>query len=261
MNPQALLHLHHHLLRANQIDRLRYRLLARIAKRYRAVQDDIRVGSLKFPFWRIENPDAVLDLVAAEIYRDETLHGKRKHGDDLHLPYWAQLWDSGAGVGEFLVGAQGRSLLTRWGVIEETNILDLGCGMGLSGAVAARLGVKVLFADLEPHALLFARLNTLEQFETIRARKLNWRTDDLHEQFHLILGADILYERAQWKFLDAFWKKHLAKAGAVILGEPGRPTGDGFIDWIADKGWRFEQFKLAVDTQPKPVRVFKLERG
>lgn len=249
-----------HTLRANQIDLLQQRLLSRIGRRYRAVCTDARVGSLKFPFWRIENPDAVLDLVAKEVDLAEKSQGKRKHGDDLHLPYWAQLWDSGSGVGEYLVSVGGRRLLTRWGVIEKTRILDLGCGMGLAGAVAARLGTPVMFADLEPHALLFARLNTLEYFENIRARRLNWRVDDLNEKFPLILGADILYEKAQWEFLEAFWQKHLASDGAVILGEPGRPTGDGFVQWIKDKPWKLEEFKMPVNTQPKPVRVFKLER-
>ena len=42
----------------------------------------------------IADPDRVLDAVAAEEDRLERITGKRVPSDQLHLPYWAELWDS-----------------------------------------------------------------------------------------------------------------------------------------------------------------------
>ncbi|HEY2589741.1 MAG TPA: hypothetical protein VGI81_28615, partial [Tepidisphaeraceae bacterium] len=94
----------------------------------------------------------------------------------------------------------------------------------------------------------------------VRARKLNWRTDRLAERFDLIIGADILYERAQWEHQEPFLRHHLAPGGHVLLGEPGRQTGDLFIDWIKPRRWTLEIFPEKVPTREKPVRIFRLAR-
>lgn len=264
--------------------RLRHRLLARIHRQYATATREVRVGPLELTFTRIADPDRVLDEVAAEEDRRERLSGRREQ-EPLHLPYWAELWDSAAGVGKWLAKAWGVGggewgvgsgelmsrprLLTPHALLPTPHsspptVLDLGCGMGLSGTVAAALGARVLFADLEPPALLFARLNSLP-FDrpkpagpAVRTRRLNWRTDRLGERFDLIVGADILYERHQWEHLEPFWRAHLAPAGAVLLGEPRRPTGDVFGDWIRARGWAVEVFEEPVDTRPKPIRLFRL---
>jgi predicted nicotinamide N-methyase len=235
----------------------RLRLLRRIESRYPVVTGTVTVGRLTFPFTRIADPDLVLDEVAAEEDRLEKLSGKRADGDYLHLPYWAELWDSAAGIAAWLTENLGVQLQ------RGPNVLDLGCGMGLSGTVAAALGARVLFADLEAPALLFARLNSLPWAGHVRARRVDWRADRLTERFDVIIGADILYERKQWDHLDPFWRAHLAPGGTVLLGEPGRPTGDVFPDWIRHRGWKLTTVEQTVPTRLRPIRLFLLrnERG
>jgi hypothetical protein len=151
--------------------------------------------------------------------------------------------------------------------------------MGLTGTVAAALGMPVLFADLEAPALLFARLNSLpfagrwlrrdgprggsgatRWTQMVRTRRVDWRRDRLGEQFDLILGADILYERKQWEHLEPFWRTHLVPGGTVLLGEPGRPAGDAFPDWITSRGWALRRETQPVPTRPTPIRLFLLQR-
>ena len=231
---------------------MRRHVLYRLHRRYETTAQRVRFGGAEFEFTRIKDPDRVLDEVAEEEDRRERRSGERREGEELHLPYWAELWDSATGVGQFLV--------KHYATAEGLNVLDLGCGMGLSGTVAASLGHSVLFADLEPPALLFAALNSLPWRERVRTRRVNWQKDEMGEQFDLILGADILYERAQWEFLEPFWWRHLAEGGAVVLGEPGRQTGDLFLEWIAERDWRLERFEEAVATRPRPVRIFRLSQ-
>ena len=230
----------------------RLRLLRRIESRYRTVTQTVRVGPLSFPFTRIADPDRVLDEVAAEEDRLEKVSGKRADGDYLHLPYWAELWDSAAGVATWL--AENRHPL----LSGSPNVLDLGCGMGLSGTVVAALGARVLFADLEAPALLFAQLNSLPWSSRVRTRRVDWRTDELGERFDVIVGADILYERKQWEHLEPFWRAHLAPGGQVLLGEPGRPTGDLFPEWIRERGWSLTPIEQPVPTRERPIRLFLL---
>jgi predicted nicotinamide N-methyase len=228
----------------------RARLLARIRRRFAVLTEDVRVGPLTVEFTRIEDPNRVLDEVAAEEDRLEKVRGQRVAEDQLHLPYWAELWDSAVGVARHL------ELMTNEVQFSKLTVLDLGCGMGLTGTVAAALGARVMFADLETPALLFARLNSLPWTQRVRTRRLDWRKDRLGEPFDLIVGADILYERKQWDHLEPFWREHLAAGGMVILGEPGRRTGELFIDWIRDRGWRLQRLAIPVETRSTPIRLF-----
>lgn len=239
-----------------QLERCRRHLLARIHRRFKTKVQPLAFGplglELRLGFVRIENPDVVLDEVAAEEERQVRLHGKRAVDDEARLPYWAELWDSAAALAGLLAAEPA--------LVRDKRILDLGCGMGLSGTAAAVLGGRVLFADLEPHALLFAALNSLPFAERARMRRVDWRRDDLGEQFDVILGADILYERNQWDYLEPFWRSHLAAGGKVILGEPGRPKGEEFPAWAQARGWKVVSSLQAVSTRPQPVKVLVLQR-
>lgn len=232
--------------------RLRQELLARIQRRFETITDTYEIGGRSFSFLRIADPNRVLDEIAEAEDRRERESGERQHGDQLHLPYWAELWDSALAVVRML--AQERHTMG----LENRRVLDLGCGMGLTGSVAAMFGAQVTFADLETPALLFARYNSLPWRERVEARRVNWRTDHLGECYDLIIGADILYERAQWEALELFWREHLARGGEVLLGEPGRPTGDLFIDWIQARRWRLLIRNQPVETRSTPVRLFWL---
>ena len=212
------------------------------------------VGPLAFRFTRIEDPNRVLDEVAAEEHRLEKVNGSRLSDDKLRLPYWAELWDSATGVAQHLERMSDEVEFAK------LSVLDLGCGMGLSGTVAAALGGRVMFADLEPPALLFAQLNSLPWQDRVRTRRLDWRTGRLGERFDVIVGADILYERKQWEHQEPFWRAHLAKNGLVLLGEPGRRTGELFVDWIRDRGWRLQEFAEPVETRSRPIRILRLKR-
>src|SRR5688500_15535368 len=115
--------------------RLAGRILARIKRRYHTVSTELTVGELTIPFVRLADPDVVLDQVAAEEDRLEKISGRRADSDQLHLPYWAELWDSAAGIAAALSSSDRTTA-------QLLSVLDLGCGMGLAGTVAARLGMR-----------------------------------------------------------------------------------------------------------------------
>ncbi len=228
----------------------RSRLLSRIHRRFQTIDTVFAIAGSRIPFTRIADPNVVLDAVARE-EEDRSKVAAPEAAKPLHLPYWAELWESAIGIGQYICSQPGSILIGQ-------SVLDLGCGMGLAGCFAAHLGAQVCFADMVPDALLFARLNSHPYASRVRTRQLDWRTDRLGEQFDLILGADILYERSQWEFLEPFWRLHLAPKGRVLLGEPGRQTGDLFIPWIQAKGWILTPHTETVPTRTVPIRLFEL---
>ena len=105
------------------MDRRAARLLARVRRRFATVTDVVSFGPVSLSFTRVADPNRVLDEVAAEEDRRERDTGRR-HKEPLHLPYWAELWDSGNGVAAYLVHRFPVELAGR-------SVLDLGCGQGL----------------------------------------------------------------------------------------------------------------------------------
>jgi predicted nicotinamide N-methyase len=263
------------------------RLLHRVGRTYVVRREAVRIGHLTLDFFRIEDPDRVLDMVAEEADLRDRLGAPPDRDREMHLPYWAQLWDSALGVARYLATSADSPLsqdLNRGGnggsrrkslskevfppcssissavrsPLAVPNVLDLGCGMALTGATAAALGASVLLADLEPPALLFGQLNTVAFGNRVRTRRLNWQRDGLDEQFDLIIGADILYEKEQWQYLEPFWRSHLAPGGTLLLGEPGRMTGEMFLPWIVQRGWELRESEQPVETRSRPIRLFRL---
>ncbi|MFC3078344.1 class I SAM-dependent methyltransferase [Phenylobacterium terrae] len=209
-------------------DDARTRLLARIRREFDIAEETLDIAGFPLSFTRIADPNAVLDEVCRlETLREQGVAPRR----ELHVPYWAAVWESGIAVSEHLA----RRAADR--PLAGVRALDLGCGMGMAGAAMAMLGARVTLGDIDTAALLFARLNTLPWADRCHVARCDWRGEDLPGPFDLIVGADVLYEVSQWPHIEAFARRRLAPGGALVLGEPGRPTAKGFRAWLQDRGW------------------------
>jgi len=251
------------------------RLLSRIRSRYAICCEKLTIGSQEYDFTRVRDPDHVLEQFERSAGQLENLSGNLpKRGGQAHLapktpqnepvpggfrrgsktsqppwqPYWAEAWESAVVLASELAqqNLSGRS------------VLDLGCGLGLVGTVAASLGGQVLMVDAAPPSLLFARINSWPWRENVAVKRIDWRHDELAKSFSLIAGSDIVYDRAEWPHLEGFWRTHLNVGGSVLLAEPGRSTGDEFITWIADRGWKLREIACRTTLSEK-ARVIELQ--
>jgi predicted nicotinamide N-methyase len=207
--------------------------LARVQRRFSTVTREVSVGGLLLELTLVADPAVRLEQAETE------------------QPFWAAAWDSVFAVAACLSAED----------LSGQCVLDLGCGMGLAGAVAAARGASVIImADAAPSALLFARLNAWPWRERTRVRRLDWRVDHLGRRFHRIIGSDILYDREEWPYLECFWREHLAAGGFLLLGEPGRGMADEFPSWLQTRHWRLWVQEVPVCSARRPVRIMRAER-
>ncbi len=164
---------------------------------------------------------------------------------DEYLPYWAELWPSALMLG--------RALAQRsWP--EGLQVLEVGCGLGLSGLVALALGMDVVFSDYDGAALDFAarnaRLNGFDQFRTL---PLDWRCppDDL--TVPLILAADVIYEARNIVPLINLMATVLTPGGECWLSDPDRPYNLQFQSALQMQGFEFEAIPTSLERSDQPT--------
>lgn len=148
-------------------------------------------------------------------------------------PYWAHLW----------LGARAlaRQLAER-GDFGGRRVLDLGCGLGLPGLVAAAMGAEVWFVDREPAALEFVRRSAIHNGLTgIHCRELDFTRDGLGMKFEIILGAEVVYDPKSYEPLCEFLQQHLAPNGVIHLTDAFRSDAERFFAELRRRGFEGER--------------------
>lgn len=151
-----------------------------------------------------------------------------------HPPYGLLLWESSVALAKVLAKRDRPGL-------EGRTVLELGCGVGLAGLVAAAHGARVVMTDYLPVAVAIAaenaRRNALQNVETQLA---DWRDLSGAQRFDLIIGADIAYETEMHGALLKVLATSLLPHGEVLLADPSRDQGAEFTGHLTAIGWRAE---------------------
>jgi predicted nicotinamide N-methyase len=193
-----------------------------ISSRFDTLIREYRVGTHLFRILTVRDPVTLLDAVTPATF-----------AADERLPYWAELWTSALVLAEQCLVSP---------AIGGKRVLDLGCGLGLTGIAAAAQGAEVLFTDYEEDALAFAEWNartnlTADAFERSSFRIADWRTPGQYGSFDVVLGADIVYERRNFEPLLACLDATISDAGEAWLAEPDRSMGYDFLTLARERGW------------------------
>ena len=130
-------------------------------------------------------------------------------------PYWAFAWAGGQ--------ALARHLLDHPGLVAGRDVLDLGCGSGLTAIAAMKAGARsVLAADIDRMALAAAKLNAEAnacRIETTDADLLAAAPD---RGFGAVLVGDLFYERELAERVLVFIAAAAAAGALVLIGDPQR---------------------------------------
>lgn len=152
--------------------------------------------------------------------------------EDERLPYWAELWPAAVAMAHYM-----RERLPLAG----RRVLELGCGLGLVGIVAALLGARVLSTDYEAAALAFARHNARRNgCQQARFQLMDWRYPTLRRRYDYIVASDVIYEARNFGPIVALLRRYLARGGTAVFSEPRRVNAVPFFSLVRQHGFTCE---------------------
>ena len=165
---------------------------------------------------------------------------EKRDDESLGWAYWDRLWPSELALSEFLIQEYFPEKLTG------KNILEIGCGVGLAGVVAARLGAFTTFSDMVPITLEgvkeTCRLNHIQQFDTCT---LDWfSTIPLTTKYDIVLGSEVFYDTKNLPGIFNVLHSVLKPDGQAFFCDPNR-LGLSTIEYHFQ-----EQFTMSVKNFP-----------
>ena len=213
-----------------------------LQRRFRTVVSEVAVLDETYSLLHPANAD---DLISEEDYvRDE------------RLPYWADVWPSSIVLAGHVRRADGAG----------RRLLELGCGIGLVAAAAARAGFDVTASDYYEDALDFARLNVLTNAPGSRvvARHVDWRSlpPDLG-RFNVVLASDVLYEPRYGPIVADVFDRTMTAAGVGFVADPGRIAAEAFLAECARLGLSArsgEPITHQVGEATQTIRIYEIRR-
>lgn len=175
--------------------------------------------------------------------------------DPDRIPFWAVLWSGAPALARYLADHD---------LCRGQEMLELGCGLGLTGIAAAVLGARVMQTDLFPEAVHTARENARRNgVRGIRYLAADWRAWPLRRRWPLILGSDVLYERSVHDALLQVLERSLASCGKVLLADPGRTMSLQFLAHAEAAGWDvgLDEAAPGTEMETEPVWIYTLRRS
>jgi predicted nicotinamide N-methyase len=212
-----------------------------LARRFRTVESTLKIADRELS---LLHPASAEDLInEAEFERDE------------RLPYWADIWPSGRVLGAYVAQLSGTG----------HSLLELGCGAGLVATAAALAGFDVCATDYYEDALRFTMLNVAAHTGQVpRTRLVDWRElpTDLG-RFDVVVGSDVLYERAYGALVAKAIDITLARGGEAIIADPGRIAAEEFIRDAHARGLRLagrEDVPFIEGVIRQKISLYRLRR-
>lgn len=175
--------------------------------------------------------------------------------EDERLPYWAEVWPASVLLG--------RHILRNADRLHGRACLDIGCGLGLTGLIAASVGARVAAFDYEWPAVRFARHNAaLNNVPQPLWLLMDWRRPAVRERaFDFIWGGDVLYEKRFFDPLIRLFRHALAPNGRIWIGEPVRTVSRPVWERLGDEGFATRKLtveKVALCGQNATVNLWEI---
>ena len=169
----------------------------------------------------------------------ETPLDKRDY-ESLGWGYWDRIWPSEVALSEYLIHQFFPTKLTG------AKVLEIGCGTGVAGVVAAQLGAFTMFSDMVPITLEAVKETCHKnQLRNVDTCTLDWSEKiQSKERYDYVIGSEVFYDEAILADISHVLEQVLAPGGKGIFCDPNRLG----LDTI-ELGFR-EKFNLSVEQIP-----------
>ncbi len=214
---------------------------------YKTEQEILNVAGIKITLLKIVNVDELFNNLVAKGDQHEDVRDER-------IPYWADLWPSAIGLSEHIIKSEI--------ILTNTTVHEMGCGLGLTGIVAGKLGAQVFFTDYLSEALDFAKQNwDLNNVVSASYKKMDWRHPDPSLKADVLLASDVAYERKAFEFLPHAFKTLINPGGKIIVSEPNRLYAQEFFDGLTNQGFTVKKYIYSVlrNNIHQQVNVFEIK--
>jgi predicted nicotinamide N-methyase len=194
----------------------------------------------------IADHEIVVELPSSQDQLLEEALQRERAGDSDADPYWGTLWATAPKLAAMVLRHTWPSRL---------KVLDLGCGLGVTGIAARIAGHEVTFADHASSAVRLAVSNAaLNGFADTTGMVFEWEQPPT-DQFDFILASDVLYDAAGYESLLGTLQAMLSDEGVVWIGEPGRVIALGFIGLAVRHGWSVASLDEFAQPCPNPAQT------
>lgn len=184
-----------------------------------AIRHPLKINTFNLELFRIRDIDTLFEILLTKELSNIDVADER-------MPYWADVWPSAIGLAEFIA--------TNSKLVNGKKCVELGCGSGLPGIVAAKCGGDLLMTDYLDEAIDFAKLNWKNNLtQEFHSKKIDWRTIDDQEKFSVIIASDVAYESRSFGPLIEAFKKLLKMDGVILLSEPNRKFASPFVKMLS----------------------------
>lgn len=161
-------------------------------------------------------------------------------------PYWAYLWTGARCLAEYVA---------RWVDVRGRRVLEIGCGLGLVGVIAAQRGARVVFVDAALPALRFVRASLHANGLDGATVCADYRTLAGGARFDVIVAAEVAYEPATFPDLAATLARHLAPGGVALVADAFRTDTRPFYRALARHHFAAHAIELRAVEEGRPASV------
>ena len=177
-------------------------------QKYETDVSSLAIGDRRFKFFVPKSLDPFLD----------------KEDVFSQFPLWSKIWEASIVLANHVAAMP---------VDPQKHLLEIGCGVGLVGIVAASCGHRVTMTEYNQDALNFARANARVNHTSgsseLGITELDWTKPVLEGRFDTILGSEVIYKEEYFEPLLGLFRRYLKPDGEIILAEGLRKTTVAFF--------------------------------
>jgi len=147
------------------------------------------------------------------------------------FPLWAKIWEASIVLADHLAAMP---------VDPERRFLEIGCGVGVVGIVAAAFGHRITITEYNSDALNFARANVHANLSAdpaafIEVARLDWNRPQLDGRFDFVVGSEVIYKETDFQAILKLFETCLRPSGEIILAEGVRKTSLEFFRQVSGR--------------------------